>query len=113
MAFIKVQSTKNNLGNITNLLKNYVFGDKTITEYSESATYNKGDLVYVVANDTVTIYEALTDGITGTFDDADWKLYTIGTTVTEISDTKPVNPSNNVWLKPVREATYNLPTEFI
>lgn len=113
MAFVKVQSTRKNLGNITNLLKNYVFGDKTITEFNEAVTYNTGDLVYVITDDRVAMYESMEDGITGPFVDTKWRLYTLGTTATEISETQPVSPSNNVWLKPVKEATYNLPTEFI
>ena len=119
MGFIKVGSTKGNLNSISNIFNEYLFGDKSVSEYNPNVLYNKDDLVYIIQNGKLYLYKAMEDNIIGSFDISKWNDYNIRTEigtgelrVVEISDVTPTKNSVNIWLKPIREEVYNLPTIF-
>lgn len=102
------------------LLKNYIFGDKPVEEYSSSNVYNEGDLILYRKDDgTTVVLKSLEDDVTGPFDETKWDEKSISETISNISLDKlcmislvqPDDKSNIVWLYPIdKYEVSNLPT---
>ena len=59
-------------GNVINFSNWDIDGVMDCTEFSESETYKTGDLVYILNNNTLTLYRALNSVDAGQFDAEDW-----------------------------------------
>lgn len=100
-------SSKNTL--ITQILKQYVFGDRDIREFSEDKDYNHGDVVIFFNEDgSYTLRQPKEDNVTGKFDDSKWMEIIISDLVQNwerksglvvVSDIKPTYEDNLIWFQ--------------
>ena len=100
--------------NVVNFLRNAVFGNKEITKFDSTKSYTRDDIVYThnSATHVVTMYKCIVDRSTaGTLSDTEWTTSFSGSfdTAIAISKTEPTSPDVQLWYKPLKEATHNLP----
>ena len=103
---IRDLTSSNNLL-ITQVLKQYVFGDRDIREYSEDNVYNQGDVVVFFNKDgSYTLRQPKEDNVTGNFAATKWSEIIVSELIQHwernsglviVSDIKPTNEDNLIW----------------
>lgn len=103
---IRDLTSSNNLL-ITQVLKQYAFGDRDIREYSEDNVYNQGDVVVFFNRDgSYSLRQPKEDNVTGNFEATKWSEIILSELIQYcvrnsglviVSDTKPTNEDNLIW----------------
>ena len=103
---------------ILNILRHFIFGDSEIELYDQGKVYNTGDIAYIIDSKTgsVKIITALTNDITGPFDNNKWDYSTLTDTINKgIEDTvviqyhEPTRKHVQIWLTPDSYSSHYIP----
>lgn len=110
MAFTKIFTI---IDDESSLERKFLFGN--IQPHNKTKTYSKGDIVYGFTANGISVIRAKNNNTTGPITSSNWESLSINDFINEsavVSSTQPSSDSVNIWMKPVRTATYNLPNKF-
>ena len=103
---IRDLTSSNNLL-VTQVLKQYIFGDRDIREFSESNVYNQGDVVIFFNDDgSYILRQPKENDVTGKFEATKWSEIIVSELIQHwernsgmviVSDIQPTNPDNLIW----------------
>lgn len=94
---------------ILNLLKNFIFGNTTISIYDQNKVYNSGDKAFIIDASTgdIEVVTATENGVTGPYNPNKWTNMTLADTigsglddVVVISPSYPTEEMTQIWLTP-------------
>lgn len=110
LRYIKTLKHTENIS-VPECLNAFIFGNKLPEYYSQSTIYNKGDLIltFNIAINRFEIKECQDNLITGDYNPSKWKINLASEVITgkipnftlvQISDIKPVDITNLIWIQP-------------
>lgn len=119
--YILVDNNTRDKQSILNILRSFVFSDKSINIYDPNKVYNKNDQAYYIDEKTgnIVVITANTNNITGPLNLRYWSSSSLSTTISNnmdklvyIGPRQPTDQNVKIWVAPLSYRTHTLPEPY-